>query len=239
VETQEEKPDWNDWASIVRWAARLDPDSAVARALAQGVPVGPPLGADIAPDDVRIGPRITAPPDASLTVISGYLDDARQAIGPRHRLYASATYAYAYRDYWTDCEHRDYWRTHLHLWPGRTGRRGNRESLAFAIVSTDTLGVPVEELLSGIGYSRDDLRDRNVLDLADRMRDELDRGPSAVRVPIVVTDEELDHMPLLTAYQTLDPEEGAANAKVSALARQVVMRASAEVAARASHRGER
>jgi hypothetical protein len=100
------------------------------------------------------------------------------------------------------------------------------------------MGVPLEELLSGVGYTRDDLRDRNVLDLADRMREELDRGPSAVRVPIVVADEELDRMPLLTAYQTLDRQEGAANAKVSALARQVVIRASAEAAARASRRSD-
>jgi hypothetical protein len=74
------------------------------------------------------------------------------------------------------------------------------------------------------------LRDRNVLDLADRMRAELDAGPSSVRVPIVVTDDELDRMPLLTAIQNLDAREGAANVKVGASARDVVMRAAAQAA---------
>jgi hypothetical protein len=166
-----------------------------------------------------------------LTVVSGYLDDHRQWVGPRHRLYASATYAYAHRDFWTDREHRDYWRAHLHLWPSRKGRRGNRESLAFAIVSAESLGMPLQRLASALQYTRDDLRDRNVLDLADRMRGELDDGPSGVRVPIVVTDEQLDHMPLLTTYQTLDMREGAANAKVGAVALDVVMRGAAEAAA--------
>lgn len=236
VETRGEKPDWDDWPSIVRWAAQLDPDSHAAQIIAGGAPIGPPLGAEIEPEDVRSGPRISVPPDARLTVVSGYLDDHRQFVSPGDRMYASATYAYAHREYWTDREHRDYWRSHLHLWPATTGRRGNRESLAFAIISAEALEISLDELLPEIGYSRDDLRDRNVLDLAARMREELDRGPSSVRVPIVVTDEELDHMPLITGYQTLDAREGAANVKVGANAQQVVMRASAEAAAQVASR---
>jgi hypothetical protein len=166
-----------------------------------------------------------------LTVVSGYLDDRRRFVGPDHQLYALATYAYARRDFWTDTEHRDYWRAHLHMWPSKQGRGGNRESLAFAIVNAQTMGMPLEDLMSAIGYTKDDLRDRNVLDLAARMNAEIDAGPSDVRVPIVVTDEELDHMPLLTARQTLDPREGAANVKVSALAKDVVMRSATEAGA--------
>jgi hypothetical protein len=230
VESQDEKPDWNDWPSIVRWAAQLEPDSQAALVIARGAPVGPSPGADVALEDMRHGPRLVAPADEPLTVVSGYLDDRRQMIGPDHRLYASATYAYAYRDYWTNREHRDYWRTHLHLWPSRKGRRSDRESLAFAIVNAETIGVALDELLSAIGYTRDDLRDRNVLDLADRMRAEIDAGPTGVRVPLVVTDDELDGIPLLTTHQALDVEEGAANVKGSALARDVVIRGAAEAA---------
>lgn len=166
-----------------------------------------------------------------MTVVSGYLDDPRRFVGPGHALYALATYAYARRDCWTDREHRDYWRAHLHMWPARQGRSGDRESLAFAIANAETIGMPVEEFVSAIGYTKDDLRDRNVLDLAARMQRELDAGPSDVRVPIVVTDEELDRMPLLTAHQTLDSHEGAANVKVGALAREVVLRGAATAGA--------
>jgi len=42
--------------------------------------------------------------------------------------------------------------------------------------------MPVEEFVSAIGYTKDDLRDRNVLDLAARMQVEIDAGPSDVRV---------------------------------------------------------
>jgi hypothetical protein len=136
VESREEKPDWNDWPSIVRWAAGLDPDSQAAQAITRGAPVGPPLGVDVSPDELRHGPRIVPPANEPLTVVSGYLDDRRQMIGPDHELYAMATFAYAYRDFWTDAEHREYWRAHLHLWPAREGRRGNRESLAFAILQS-------------------------------------------------------------------------------------------------------
>jgi hypothetical protein len=231
LESHEEKPDWNDWPSVVRWAARLDPDSNAARAIGRGAPVGPPRGRDIAPDDVRHGPLIMPPDGVPLVVVSGYLDDPRRLVGPNHALYALATYAYARRDFWTDREHRDYWRAHLHMWPARKGRSGDRESLAFAITNAETLGMPVEEFVSAMGYTKDDLRDRNVLDLAARMQVEIDAGPSDVRVPIVVTDEELDRIPLLTAHQTLDAYEGAANVKVGALAREVVMRGAAAAGA--------
>jgi hypothetical protein len=231
VESHEEKPDWDSWPSIVRWAAQLDPESPPAQIIARGAPIGPPLGTDIEPDDVRLGAMTAPPAGEPLTVVSGYLDDRRQFVGPGHRLYASATYAYAHRDFWTDREHRAYWRAHLHLWPARKGRRQDRESLAFAVMSAKSMGVPLETFLSSIGYSRDDLRDRHVLDMADRMRDELEAGPSDVRVPIVVTDEELDRMPLLTAHQTLDAAEGGANVQVGALAQDVVLRGAAEAAA--------
>jgi hypothetical protein len=204
--------------------------------IARGAPIGPPLGVGIAPEDVRHGPLAAVPVGEPLTVVSGYLDDSRQLVGPGHRFYASASYAYTYRNCWTDREHRDYWRSHLHFWPAKGGRPGNRESLAFAIVMAESMDVALDELLAGIGYSRDDLRDRNVLNLAERMRQELDRGPSDVRVPIVVTDEELDQMPLLTAHQTLDAREGAANVKVSVLAQQVVRRANAVATDRAGAR---
>jgi hypothetical protein len=63
------------------------------------------------------------------------------------------------------------------------------------------------------------------------MQAELEAGPRDVRVPIVVTDEQLDRMPYLTAYQTLDAREGGATAKVGRLARDVVIRGAAEAAA--------
>jgi hypothetical protein len=239
VETREEKPDWNDWPSIVRWAARLPPDSQAARAIARGAPVGPPLGVDVSPDDVRRGPRVPLRGDQLLTVVSGYFDDRRQMLGPGHELYAVATYAYAYRDFWTDGEHRDYWRAHLHVWPAREGRRGNRESLAFAIVQARVVGQPLDETLASLAATRDDLRDRNVLDLAEKMHTELENGPSDLRLPRVVTDQELDHMPLLTGFQNLDAAEGAANVKVGASARDVVLRAAASAARWASANPQR
>ncbi len=231
VESPEEKPDWDSWPSIVKWAAQLDPKSPAARSIARGAPVGPPLGVEVAPEDLRHGPLTPPPEDEPLTVVSGYLDDRRQLVEPGHEMYAAATFAYAYRDFWTDREHRDYWRTHLHLWPSPPGRRLNRESLAFAVVNVESIGVPLEVFLEEFGYSRDDLRDRHVLDLAERMRGELDAGPSDVRLPRVVTDEERDRMPLLTGYQTLDAVEGAANVNVSPLARDVVVRGSADAVA--------
>jgi hypothetical protein len=126
----------------------------------------------------------------------------------------------------------------LHLWPGKVGRRGNRESLAFAIVCSEFLGQPLEDFLAALRCTRDDLRDRNILDLAEKMRAELDRGPCPVRVPIVVTEEELDRMPLFTATQNLDAREGAANVKVGASARDVVMRAAAQAATWSSKHSE-
>lgn len=180
---------------------------------------------------VRYGPRVSPPAGESLTVVSGYPDDRRKKVGPSDRMYAIATYAFAHRDYWTDEESRLYWRAHLHLWPSRAGRSSNVESLAFAIVNAESIGVPPDDLRSQMRYSTQDLRDRHVLELVDRMRDELDRGPSAVRVPRVVTVTERDGMPLLTAHQLLDAADGAANVNVGEAARSAV-RVGAREAAR-------
>lgn len=231
LESHAEKPDWTHWPSIVRWAAQLDPDSAEAAIIGRGAPIGPPLGLHIAPDEVRRGSLSPPEPGVLLTVVSGALDDHRRFVGPGHRLYASATYAHTHRHHWTDREHRDYWRAHLHLWPAKAGRSRDRESLAFAIANARACAMPLEEFIAAIGYMYDDLRDRNVLDLAERMHAELDAGPSGVRVPIVVTDEELDRMPLLTARQTLNARESAANVKVGDLAQDVVLRGAAAVGA--------
>lgn len=62
------------------------------------------------------------------------------------------------------------------------------------------------------------------------MRAELENGPSDVRVPRVVNDEELDHVPILTAFQNLDAFEGAATVKVGDSARDVVLRAASAAA---------
>lgn len=203
----------------------------MAETIARGAPIGPPRGIHVEPEGVRYGPLTPPQAGVPLTVLTGVFDDHRRFVGPGDSLYASATYAHNYREYWTDSEHRDYWRAHLHLWPAKRGRSSNRESLAFAIVSAEALGMPSDELSAAIGYTHDDLRDRRVLKLAERMRSELEAGPSGIRVPRVVTNEELGQLPLLTTRQTLDIRETAANAKMGLLAQQAVLRGAAAAGA--------
>jgi len=113
-----------------------------------------------------------------------------------HPLYAAATYGLRVS--------RLSGRTAKHAITGaRTCTSGRREKVvaktasrfAFALLQADETGDPRKTFLSSLGYSRDDLRDRNVLDLAERMRAEVglpERRPSSDRV----TDAELDRMPL-------------------------------------------
>jgi hypothetical protein len=223
VDSTEEK---TDWLALVRWAARLDPDEPAAQAIARGAPIGE-LGyaAERGKQRERL---VEPPPGADLLVVSGYLDDARQAVGRGHKLYSIAVYAYSRQDGWSDAEHRAYWAAHLLLWPPKRGRPRNVESLAFAIVQAGVVGVPAEAMPDLLAYSHDDLRDRHVLDLAKHMRAELDQ-PRHVRVPRVVTNDELDAMPLLTGYQTLSAEEGARAARVGSAALHAVAAGAAAV----------
>ncbi len=226
VETHGEKPDEADWL--------VEPDVPGPPEGGQP-PVGPPLGVSFRQCDVartvRYGPRVAPPMDEPLRVVSGYLDDRRKMVGPGDSDYAGAAYAYAHRDYWTDDEHREYWGAHLHLWPSRAGRPSDIESSAFTIVHAETLGVSLDELLPRMFWKRSDLRDRHILDMADHMRLELEAGPSSMRVPRVVTDAELDQMPHLTARQTLDATEGAANVNFSRLGADVIRRGCRAVSA--------
>lgn len=117
-------------------------------------------------------------PGPRLSLHTGRLDDRRETLDSSDRRYAIFARAYDCQDDWTDDEHRDFWTTHLPIWSGgRTGNRANRDALAFVLVLGRAQGNTYDEVISAIGHSRDDLRDRGVIERADRMW-EASAGPA-------------------------------------------------------------
>jgi hypothetical protein len=170
--------------------------------LGRGAPIGE-VGIAATFGAMRFGDRVAHPVGSELLLATGYLDDHRRILKPSDgRTYERACEAFAHRDWWTDDEHRRWWASRLHLWPAQKAKGGNREALAFSIVE---FGL---DTVLATGWTRDDLRRRNILDLAEAMKHEL-ANPVGLRLPRVMLQDEFDRRPLLTGDIVLAHDEGA------------------------------
>lgn len=109
-----------------------------------------------------------------LRLVTGLFDDVRQELVADKREQIDRVYgvfldAYHQQLDWSDREHRDFWATHLAMWPGEKGS-SNSEALAFIVHTARWQGFTDDELLEAMpGRSRDDFRRRGILKLADEM----------------------------------------------------------------------
>jgi hypothetical protein len=163
--------------------------------VSRGAPIGE-IGYGL--DDLPADPAET--PAETLCLVTGFFDDTRQRLSPDHDRWPLAAFARRWQDRWSDIEHRDFWTFALPLWPGQGGKPRNREALAWALAMARFHGIDEETMRRGIIADRNDLRDRDVLKLADRMSLELEGrhldGDQDVPVPFVaprvLTEDEYD-----------------------------------------------
>jgi hypothetical protein len=129
-----------------------------------------------------LGAKDTAP---TLGLHTGYFDDRRAELPPDSRLHVVFKAAHAKQDGWTDDEHREFWVMHLGQWPGKRGNRSNVDSLAFVLAAGASDGFTFEEVAGALdGRTREDLRDRGVLELAERMLTALEKPPNPPDMPV-------------------------------------------------------
>jgi hypothetical protein len=134
--------------------------------------------------------------DETWRLITGYPDDSRRPLTPDNELWSVFAFAWRWQDTWLSTpsgtkQHEDFWLAHLHMWPAKRGGRPNREALALALFEADRRNVPRQQMIEALHMDIDDLRDRDVLSLAARMRSDWDRGVSMV-APRVLTDDEYE-----------------------------------------------
>jgi hypothetical protein len=105
-----------------------------------------------------------------LRLRTGALDDRRETIDPQDDRYGLVASAHREQDSWSDEQHRDFWHRHLSIWRPRRGNRTNREALGFVLALARSMGISYETMIVAMpGRSRNDLRDREILDKADQM----------------------------------------------------------------------
>lgn len=125
---------------------------------------------DTIPGGERPVPSIVEEPVGLLGLRTGYLDDRRETIRAGDRRYALFSRAHAEQDDWDDAQHCDFWTVHLQLWKGLPGNRANRDAQAYVLVLARQHGFTYERMIEALpGRSREDLRDRGVFAMAERM----------------------------------------------------------------------
>ena len=122
--------------------------------------------------------------DRALGLRTGYPDDRRQELTPDLPVYAVFKSAHARQDSWTDEEHREFWVTHLGIWPGKPGNRSNVDALAFGLAAGASDGFTFDQVVAELpGRTRDDLRDRGVLERAQQMFGSIESPPAPPSLP--------------------------------------------------------
>jgi hypothetical protein len=124
----------------------------------------------------------TAP---ALNLRTGYFDDRRKELHRDDERYVVFSHAYRQQDGWDDAQHREFWMTHLALWPSSGRQRPNREALAF-VLGTGRLdeGFATQEVVEAMpGRSWADLRDRGIVNMAERMAQEVTTPRSPPDMP--------------------------------------------------------
>jgi hypothetical protein len=128
-------------------------------------------------DDVRdqptaawpIGTNVVVPPqpegtveraadlDVPLWLVTGLPDDHRRSAEPGTALHRAALFAMERQDQWSSIDHRDYWETHLALWP-RTGRPPLTDATVVPVALAIEQDIAPDEALLAAGVGRNDGR---------------------------------------------------------------------------------
>src|SRR3954468_4232316 len=110
----------------------------------------------------------------ALNLHTGYLDDRRTALQPGDARYLVFADAYRHQDRWDDARHRQFWLTHLRLWPSSGRSRPNREALAFVLALGQSQGFDYREVIDEMpGRAGAALRARGIPAIATRMLKEM------------------------------------------------------------------
>lgn len=195
------------WPELLRWLATRHPPLCERRDLvgliARGAPVGAPRGFD--PDDRdRPGSLLSDVPEGELYLVTGFLDDNRKAIACGDRMRWLAEFAYLNRDHWTDQEHAEFFVLNLDRWPFAAGRDGDREALALGLLLAEIFEVDVDAIIRRMGRKRASLERRDVFDVLNEMRNELE-APKDLRLPRVMTELEYEARPRLPLFVNVRP----------------------------------
>ena len=84
--------------------------------------------------------------------------DIRKIAAPGDDHYRVGLYALDRQDTWSGYEHREYWESHLHLWPGRRGNQRVDDAIVMVLANAIDAGINPGQILLDAGYQRNDSR---------------------------------------------------------------------------------